>query len=155
MPLLRFNDEGALAASSARAEIEITFAEWRSGVRPEGAGFALVIPNDVDVGEVGRDAARLDAIVLEFPTFKDGRALSQAAILRERCGYRGEIRARGEIKRDQALFMARTGFTAFEAPAEDADEFNEAMRAYSVVYQAAADGAAPAFARRAERAQAA
>lgn len=155
MSILRFNRKGALAAAPALSEIEITLAEWRDGIRPEGAGFTLVLPNDADVSEIGGEASRFDAIVLQFPTFKDGRALSQAALLRERLGFTGEIRARGDVKRDQALFMTRAGFTAFEAPAEAASGFEDALRAYSVVYQSAADGAEPAFTRRAERAKAA
>ena len=58
---------------------------------------------------------RLHALVaLEFPKFTDGRAYSQARLLRERYGYRGEIRAVGDVLRDQLRFMARSGFDAFE-----------------------------------------
>lgn len=155
MEILRFSKGGALAAAPRGAETEIAFAQWAEGIRPTGAGFVLVLPNDADVGAIGPDLARLDAIVLEFPSFRDGRAFSQAALLRGRWGFRGEIRARGEVGRDQARFMARAGFSAFEAPAERVGAFNEALAAYSVVYQAAADASLPAFARRAPRAQAA
>jgi uncharacterized protein (DUF934 family) len=155
MSILRFNKAGALAPAAGGAEVEITLTEWRAGVRPEGAGFALVLPNDADVAEIGVDARRFDAVVLDFPSFKDGRALSQAALLRARYGFSGEIRARGDVRRDQARFMARSGFTAFEAPAAAAKGFAEALAAYSVVYQSGVDGEAPAFARRAECARAA
>ena len=53
-------------------------------------------------------------VALEFPKFNDGRAFSQARILRERYGYRGEIRATGKVVRDLLLFMHRCGFDAFE-----------------------------------------
>jgi uncharacterized protein (DUF934 family) len=75
-----------------------------------------------------------------FPSFKDGRAYSQARQLRERYGFRGELRATGDVLRDQFLFLARAGFDAFEVK-KDADTaaFVEALARYSVFYQPAAD----------------
>ena len=55
-----------------------------------------------------------------FPKFQDGRAYSQARILRERLGFRGELRATGQVLRDQFVFMLRAGFDSFEVK-KDAD----------------------------------
>jgi hypothetical protein len=84
-----------------------------------------------------------------FPNFKDGRAYSQARILRERYRFRGELRATGQILRDQFPFLIRAGFDAFEVtkPA-DAAAFAETIGRYSVFYQPATDGLAPALRRR-------
>ena len=84
---------------------------------------------------------RLALVALVFPTFKDGRAYSQARLLRERYGFRGELRATGEVLRDQFLFLLRAGFDAFEVKKDaDAAAFAEALARYSVFYQPAGDG---------------
>ena len=70
----------------------------------------------------------LSLIALEFPVFRDGRAYSQARAVRERHGFKGEIRATGDVLRDQFLFMARAGFNAFEVKkAADAEAFTQAL----------------------------
>ena len=67
-----------------------------------------------------------------FPSFKDGRAYSQARVLREQYGFRGELRATGNVLRDQFLFLLRAGFDAFEVVKDaDAAVFAEARRALS------------------------
>lgn len=123
---------------------EVTLAAWRAGERPEGAA-ALVLPNTADISEIAAELPRFAAIILEFPSFRDGRAFSQARLLRERFGFGGEIRARGEVLRDQALFMARAGFDAIEIA--DAAGIAEALGEFSVFYQAGADGSLPVWRR--------
>jgi uncharacterized protein (DUF934 family) len=94
-------------------------------------------PNNRRVAELAPYVDRLALIILVFPNFKDGRAYSQARLLRERYGFRGELRASGEILRDQFLFLVRAGFDALEVlkPA-DADAFAATVARYSVFYQA-------------------
>jgi len=78
-----------------------------------------------------------------FPTFRDGRAYSQARLLRERYQFRGELRATGQVLRDQLLFLQRAGFDAFEVLKDaDAAAFAEAVHRYSVFYQPTGDGRA-------------
>jgi uncharacterized protein (DUF934 family) len=152
--ILKLTSDGLKPCVEERAT-EMTLAEWRGGARPEAGRFALVLPNDADPSEAAATLSQFAIVVLEFPVFKDGRALSQARLLRERYGYRGEIRARGQVLRDQALFMARAGFDAFEIKCDEAAAFAEALGEFSVVYQHAADGAVAAWRRRAKRAAAA
>lgn len=106
-------------------------------------------PNDRSVFELVPYLDRLALVALAFPNFRDGRAYSQARILREQHHFRGELRATGQILRDQFLFLHRAGFDAFEVtkPA-DAVAFAETIRRYSVFYQPAADGRPPVFRRR-------
>lgn len=137
------------------AAVEITLAAWREGARPEAGRFALVLPNTEDARALGPAVAAFDAVILEFPDFKDGRAYSQARLLRERLGFAGEIRARGAVLPDQALFMARAGFTALEIGERDPAPFEDALGAYSVFYQPAADAVLPAHALRARLREAA
>jgi uncharacterized protein (DUF934 family) len=78
-------------------------------------------------------AARVE---IHFPKFGDGRGYSLARLLRERYGYRGELRAVGEFTRDHLHFMERVGFDAFELrPGEDAEEALAAFERFSSAYQ--------------------
>lgn len=114
-----------------------------------GAPTGVIWPNNRSVAELAPHLDQLALIALVFPTFRDGRAYSQARVLRERYGFRGELRATGDVLRDQFLFLARAGFDAFEVKKEsDAAAFAAALARYSVVYQPAADRRASAFRRR-------
>ncbi|MEM7562192.1 MAG: DUF934 domain-containing protein [Pseudomonadota bacterium] len=78
----------------------------------------------------------LDLIVLHFEGFADGRAYSQAKLLRERFQFSGEIRAQGEVLRDQLSFMQRCGFTQFEIGDEEEVEMAlDAFADFSFTYQ--------------------
>src|SRR5262249_17292732 len=82
-------------------------------------------------------------VALVFPNFRDGRAYSQARLLRERHQFRGELRATGQVLRDQLLFMQRAGFDAFEVTKDaDAAAFAAAVQRYSVFQQPTGDGRA-------------
>jgi len=106
-------------------------------------------PNSRDVEDLAAHLARLAAIVLVFPTFRDGRAYSQARLLRERYGYRGELRATGQVLRDQFVFMLRAGFDAFDVRKQsDAEAFAQTVKRYSVFYQPTGDGRLTALHRR-------
>lgn len=154
MATLRITDSGVRADDRPRG-VEILLADWRAGVRPEAGRFELVVPNTEEIDALADIVARFDAVVLEFPDFKDGRAYTQARVLRERLNFKGEIRARGEVLCDQALFMARAGFDAFEIGEGDPEGFRKALRAYSAFYQPGADGSIQASALRAARREAA
>jgi uncharacterized protein (DUF934 family) len=106
----------------------------------------VIWPNDRKVAELASHSDRLALVALVFPTFKDGRAFSQARLIRERYGYGGELRATGQVLRDQFLFLLRAGFDAFEVTKDaDAAAFAEATRRYSVFYQPTGDGRATAL----------
>ncbi len=90
----------------------------------------------------------IELIAVEFPKFADGRGYTIARLLRERMGYRGELRAVGEVLRDQLFYMARCGFDSF-ALKSGKDE-NGALLAFddfSTSYQGAADDPRPLFRR--------
>ncbi|HZV19402.1 MAG TPA: DUF934 domain-containing protein [Sphingobium sp.] len=102
--------------------------------------------------EAGEDARllvpyldRLALIEIDFPRFRDGRGYSSARILRE-AGYKGEIRASGDVLVDQMLFMRRCGFDSFapDAPIDRA-VLDAALNRYDYVYQGAADDAVPVW----------
>ncbi|MHC2254205.1 DUF934 domain-containing protein [Bradyrhizobium embrapense] len=109
----------------------------------------VIWPNNRSLDELVPHLDRLASVALVFPTFRDGRAYSQARLLRERHGYDGELRATGQILRDQFVFMTRAGFDAFEVKKDaDADAFAATMKRYSVFYQPTGDGRVTALNRR-------
>ena len=106
-------------------------------------------PNNRDVDDLVPWLDRLAVVALVFPTFRDGRAYSQARLLRERYHYRGELRATGQVLRDQFVFMMRAGFDAFDVKKQsDAEAFAQTVQRYSVFYQPTGDGRITALHRR-------
>jgi len=109
----------------------------------------VVWPNNRDVDELVPHLERLAVVALAFPSFRDGRAYSQARLLRERFHYRGELRATGQVLRDQFVFMLRAGFDAFDVRKQaDAEAFAQTVKRYSVFYQPTGDGRITALHRR-------
>ena len=101
----------------------------------------VIWPNSRDVEDLLPYVERLALIALVFPSFRDGRAYSQARLLRERYFFRGELRATGQVLRDQFVFMLRAGFDAFAVKKQaDAEAFTQTVRRYSVFYQPTGDG---------------
>ncbi len=115
----------------------------------EGRPMGVLLQPDEPVEALAYDLPRLAAVVLHFPRFRDGRPYSSAALLRTRFGFRGEVRAMGDVLREQAREMVRCGFDAF-APADgsSAADWGAASGRYRHVYQTAADHRAPAFVER-------
>jgi uncharacterized protein (DUF934 family) len=99
------------------------------------------LKNDDQALTLGEDVHRLSLIEAEFPKFTDGRAFSQARILRDKLGYQGELRAIGTILRDQYLYMTRCGIDAVELPeGKPIDGYLAALKEFSAWYQPASDG---------------
>jgi uncharacterized protein (DUF934 family) len=114
-----------------------------------GAATGVLWPNDRNLSELAPHLDRLALVALAFPNFRDGRAYSQARILRERYRFRGELRATGQVLRDQFLFLYRAGFDAFEvSKTSDVPAFIDAIATYSVFYQPTGDGQSTAATRR-------
>jgi uncharacterized protein (DUF934 family) len=135
--------DGAMLISAAR------FLQDPDAIARRFGKTGVVWPNNRDVDDLAPYLDRLAAVALVFPTFRDGRAYSQARLLRERFLYRGELRATGQVLRDQFVFMLRAGFDAFEVKKEaDAEAFAQTAKRYSVFYQPTGDGRVTALNRR-------
>ncbi|QWG17830.1 DUF934 domain-containing protein [Bradyrhizobium sediminis] len=135
--------DGAILISAARLLGDAEALSRRAGK------LGVVWPNNRDVDDLVPWLDRLAVVALAFPSFRDGRAYSQARMLRERHGYRGELRATGQVLRDQFVFMLRAGFDAFEVTKEgDAEAFAATVKRYSVFYQPTGDGRITALHRR-------
>jgi uncharacterized protein (DUF934 family) len=141
---------GAILVSASRllADGDALFAPNR----PVG----VIWPNNRELDELAAFLPRIRCVALVFPNFRDGRAYSQARLLRERYAYRGELRATGQVLRDQFVFMLRAGFDTFEVLKDaDADAFAETARRYTVFYQPTGDGRLTALHRRMQQRHAA
>ena len=115
--------------------------EHRTELKARNSRLGVLLAADQPPQLIADDLDRLDLVALEFPVFKDGRAYSYARLLRERYGYDRELRATGQVLRDQFSFMHRCGFDAYEATdAKSADAWAETLREISQVYQPATDG---------------
>jgi uncharacterized protein (DUF934 family) len=136
-------DGGDVMVSAARF-----LADPESILRRAGK-TGVIWPNNRDVDDLVRYLDRLAVVALVFPTFRDGRAYSQARLLRERFRYHGELRATGQVLRDQFVFMMRAGFDAFDVRKQaDAEAFAQTVKRYSVFYQPTGDGRLTALHRR-------
>ena len=115
----------------------------------EGRAVGVRLKSDEEVEALAYDLPRISLVAFEFPKFRDGRAYSNARVLRERYKFAGEIRAVGDVLREQAFFMLRCGFDAFEpADGTGSQQWEAATRRFRHVYQRAADGREPAFVER-------
>ena len=135
--------DGAILISAAR------FLEDPEAISRRLGKTGVVWPNNRDIDDLVPYLDRLAAVALVFPSFRDGRAYTQARLLRERHGYEGELRATGQVLRDQFVFMLRAGFDAFEVRKQaDAEVFAQTAKRYSVFYQPTGDGRVTALNRR-------
>jgi uncharacterized protein (DUF934 family) len=100
--------DGPVAVSKAR------FLAERDALVGRNAALGLVLQSGEDLEGLEQDIQRFQLIVLTIPRYTDGRSYSTAAILRERFGYTGELRATGDVLRDQIPLMLRCGFDALD-----------------------------------------
>jgi len=149
------NDWVALADDApvpAGGKLIVSLARWEKEAEAlKALTVGVRIPNTADVAQLWPALAERPLIVLEFPGFADGRAYSQARLLRDARGYQGEIRAVGPaVVRDQIAGMARCGINAFELRADqDPQACLKAFADFSLGYQPATDGQPLIFRRRA------
>ena len=138
MTLLRFRDD------AAHEEPAVTLDAFLA--QPDATAVRL---------EAGEDARallpfldRLQMIEIAFPKFRDGRGYSAARILRE-AGYKGELRAQGDVLIDQVVFLRRCGFDALASEAQlDEEAVATTLARYPFEYQKVGAGEAPVWALR-------
>ncbi len=152
MPLIKngaFEDDKWVAVDDdsdlpADKPVILSLARWqaeRETLVGRNAPVAVKLQSSEAPDALQADLDRLAMIALDFPAFKDGRGYSYARVLREHFGFEGEIRATGEVLRDQWLAMTRCGVDAFiVADNVTLEAFNEAVNELSLVYQPTGDG---------------
>jgi len=155
--VVRASEDGTLPAADAlpAGRVLVPFALWKTSrdalvATRTAAELGVWLAPDDEPGELAADFDKISLIGVDFPVFRDGRGYSTARLLRERYGWRGELRAIGDVLRDQLFYLARCGFDAFAVRADRdlADALN-GLDDFSEVYQTAVDQQQPLFRRRA------
>ncbi|HEX7055048.1 MAG TPA: DUF934 domain-containing protein [Burkholderiales bacterium] len=146
----------AHAAEAALADGEsllLPLALWlerRDSLPERRAPLGVWLDSHEGPEAIAADVARFQVIAVNFPKYQDGRGYSTARLLRERYGYRGELRAIGQVARDHLYYMASCGFDAFLLrEGEDPQAALEAFDDFSEAYQASPARPLPLFRRRA------
>ena len=142
----RFFAEGeALPADGAALVTAKRWATERERLIGRNAPIGVKLEAGDQANAIAADLDRFGLVAVDFPKFNDGRGYSAARLLRERYGYKGEIRAVGRVLRDQLLLMLRCGFDGFDLADKDpVGAWAQAVGDMSVFYQPAADDRVPA-----------
>ena len=133
-------------------DLIVPFALWcaeRDQLRCRAGRIGVWLKPDEDPALIAQDLPLFGIVAVQFPKLADGRGYSTGRLLRERYGYRRELRAIGEVPRDQLHFLWRCGFNAFVLrPREDLQDALAALGEFSETYQASVDQPLPLFRRR-------
>ena len=137
-------DGPAVTITPARQRL-LTLAQW-----PHELPVAVAVPNDAAIEDLAEDLPRIALVVLHFPKWTDGRAYSQARLLRARYRYAGAVRATGEVLVDMMPLLSRTGFDEAQLRADQSRETAErALHFFAGHYQADVHEQRPLFSRQA------
>lgn len=133
--------------------IIVSYDRWKKDraalLGRKNSGLGVEVPSDVHADDLGDDVGHFELIALNFPVFRDGRPFSTARLLRDKYGFKGELRATGDVIRDQVFYMHRCGFDSFEIRADRSiEDALEAFNEFSVTYQPAEDEPLPLWRRR-------
>ncbi len=130
----------------------VPLAVWqarRAEIVSRGQSVGVWLDSSEGPEAIADDLASFALVAVNFPKFADGRGYSTARLLRERYGYRGELRAIGDVLHDQLFLMKRCGFDAFAVRADkDIRAALAGLGDFSEAYQAAVDQPQPLFRRR-------
>ena len=143
-------EDGPMPSPKPAPNLLLTLEQWHA-VREHwtpGLPAGVKLPNHVDVEVLEPDLPRLGLVALEFPKWVDGRAYSQARLLRARYRFGGEVRATGEVVVDMLPLLARTGFDAVVMrPGYRQEAADLALRIVPAHYQGDVSVRQPLFAR--------
>jgi uncharacterized protein (DUF934 family) len=132
------------------ANLLLTTAQWRAlrDAWPADLQVALKLANDEDVEDIAADLPRFALVALNFPKWTDGRAYSQAHLLRARYRYAGEVRATGDVLVDMLPLLQRSGFDAVVLKAgQSIDAAKRALGFFPAYYQGDVVHTRPIFGR--------
>jgi uncharacterized protein (DUF934 family) len=142
-------EDGPPVSINPQPHLLLSPGQWHAARAhwPSGIAAGLELGNDRDVEDIAADLGRFSLITLHFPKWVDGRAYSQARLLRSRYRFKGEIRATGEVLVDMVGLLARTGFDAAVLRADQSiDVAWQALAAFRGHYQGDVNARLPLFA---------
>lgn len=117
--------------------------QWLEKAEQNRQPLGLWLAADDQVETIGDDLHRFAVIAIDFPKFTDGRGYSSARLLRERLAYQGELRAVGDVQRDQLFYLRRVGFDAFALKdGKDVEAALASFKDFTLAYQNAVDAEA-------------
>ena len=148
--LLKPAADGALALPEG--DVIVPLDVWRAQrdtLRTRVGRVGVWLDSHDDPALIAGDLRHFELIAVNFPQFTDGRGYSTARLLRERYGWRGELRAIGDVLHDQLFYLARCGFDAFALrEGQDAHAALAAFGDFSDAYQSSVERPQPLFRRR-------
>jgi uncharacterized protein (DUF934 family) len=128
----------------------LEWAQWQAvrATWPAGLPTGVLLPNDMALPDLAPDLPRLALVALQFPKWTDGRAYSQAHLLRARHRFGGEVRAVGDVVVDMLPLLHRSGFDAVALrPDQSLDAARRALTFFTAFYQGDVHEPRPRFAR--------
>jgi uncharacterized protein (DUF934 family) len=143
-------EDGPMPHPDPAPNLLLSLEQWHAVGEhwPAGLRTGIELSNDFDIALLAADLPRLHLVVLQFPKWVDGRAYSQARLLRSRYRFGGEVRARGEVLVDMLPLLARTGFDAVQLRADQSQPAAErALSFFPAHYQGDVAATQPVFAR--------
>ena len=150
--LLKPAADGSSSSVPPAGDVIVPLAFWleqRDALLSRAGRLGVWLDSHEDPARIAQDLRLFALVAVNFPQFTDGRGYSIARLLRERYGWQGELRAIGDVFRDQLFYLARCGFDAFALrQGEDAQAALSAFADFSDAYQTAADRPLPLFRRR-------
>ena len=146
-PFVRVADGAELPGDGAVLVTAERFLADPEALLRRSGKLGVIWPNNRSLEDLVPHLDRLASVALVFPTFRDGRAYSQAFLLRRRLGFAGELRATGDVLIDQLVQMQRTGFdVAVLREGVDASAAQRQFDRFAGFYQGSAVGTQPHFA---------
>lgn len=139
---------GTLPAQDILVSLDV-WQQQRETILAHPYKKAVLLKPDQHPEVLVEDVKQLDMIALDFPAFADGRGYSYAALLRQRFGFTGELRATGDVFKDNLFYLKRCGFNSFAVRADkDINVALQGLNDFSETYQASVDESRPMYRRR-------
>jgi uncharacterized protein (DUF934 family) len=143
--------DGDLVSLPTSGDLLLTLTQWHqlAAQLPQHSGnIGILLDTDTELEDIPSQCLELPLIAIAFTKFADGRGFSLARLLRERYNYRGELRATGDILRDQLYLLKGCGFNSFQLSGIDLAESAASLEDFSEAYQGSVEQPAPLFKRR-------
>jgi uncharacterized protein (DUF934 family) len=141
-----------MPAIPPEGDVIVPLAAWkthRGELLARSGGRGVWLTGMDDPADIAQDFGHVGVIAVHFPSFTDGRGYSTGRLLRQRYGWTGELRAIGDVQRDQLFYLARCGFDAFDLRAgENVEVALESFGDFSEAYQTSVERPLPLFRRR-------